>query len=80
MPEKLFNSLLVILLGCIECMRCGLLLRMFAASVCHVAQLCVGCIRAAFAKLIWRLVFVVQFTALTMVGRWTAKTGDARYS
>jgi len=28
-----------VLLGCVECMRCRLLLLMFAVSVCHAAQL-----------------------------------------
>jgi len=63
---------LLSLLGCIECMRCWLLLPMFAVSVrqsvcLSVTQLnCVRCIRATFAKLLWPLVSVSHTTVFGM--------------
>jgi len=49
-----------VLLGCIECMRCRLLLPMFAVSVCLSVTRRVQCVwgsfGAAFAKLLWPLI------------------------
>jgi len=44
-------------LGCIECMRCGLVVSLRQSGSLAVTQLnCLRCISAAFAKLLWTLV------------------------
>jgi len=65
------NRILSTVLGCIECMRCRLLLRMIAISVrqsvCHAAQLggacsVCGAFAAAFAKSLWLPVYLLLQT------------------
>jgi len=54
------------LLGCIECMRCGLLLLMIAVSVCQSVchatlggrAVCAESFSAAFAKSLWPVVLI----------------------
>jgi len=56
------------LLGCIQCMKCGLLLLMIVVSVIlsrmhrmtPAGFHCVGTFGAAFAKLLWPLVIFVE--------------------
>jgi len=72
---RLQSNVAFAFLGCIECMRCRLLLPMRAVSVCqsvrpavclsvcHAAQLdftVLGLFGTAFAKLLWPLVLDMQ--------------------